>query len=102
MLIYLKELRQLIRQQLSEQILKDYVNEHILSAAVPDFVLTQQLDKIIDIIRQNLLKYIYMYHSNSQKQRLNAEERLEEMLSEFQSEIKKSFESNVSSFISEI
>lgn len=87
MKLSLKHLRKIIKE------------EFILGNAIPDFVLTQALDKTVADLRASLMKHIQSYVANSQEQRVMAEKYAEEFLQGFKDDMREVFEKRLTQFI---
>lgn len=81
-----------------EAVLRALVREHVLSTAVPDFVLIQALDQTTDALRRELLRYIQVYKSKDPIERANAEKAMEKMLTGLQDDVKTAFEERMLDF----
>lgn len=85
-----------------ERILRALIREHVLSAAVPDFVLTSALDKTTDSIRREMLKYIQAYKSQDPETHANAMRAMETLIEGLRADIKEAFEQRMLDFMQSI
>lgn len=85
-----------------EKLIRSVIREHVLSSAIPDFVLIQALDKTTDELRRAMLNYIQQYKSADPQIRANAERFMEVMLAGLKEDIKESFEERMLEFIQSI
>jgi len=78
------------------------IKEHIFSSAVPDFVLTQALDKTTADLKNALLKYVYMYRSANSSQRAQGEDAVDRFVEVFKVEVKSVFEDCLQDFLNDV
>jgi len=82
--------------------IREIIKEHVFSSAVPDFVLTQALDKTTADLRSALLRYVYMYQSTNSSQRAQGEDAVDRFIEAFKVEVKNVFEDCLQDFLNDV
>lgn len=78
------------------------IREHVLSAAVPDFVMIEALDIVEQKLRFAFEKYIQQYKSHSPEERATAEDAVNVLLAGLKEDVKESFEQRLLDFLQSV
>lgn len=84
--------------KLSLKQLRGLISEAILGHSVPDWIFVEALDKFVEVVRQQLVKYVLEFHSKTPQEKDLATNAMNTMIKNLKDKFREEFEFELEQF----